>query len=87
MRYTKWALLLFGAGLVFGLAVVSVPLPNWARAASLTMAGGIALLPLAAVLDWRRRSAAPAKRRPRKAAARRRPAQRRPGGTSKAKRK
>ena len=76
MRYSKWALLLFGAGMVFGLAVVSLPLPQYARAASAAMAAGIALLPVALYADWRRRSTRP-NRRPRKSTARRRATPRR----------
>jgi hypothetical protein len=59
MRYSKWALLIFGAGAVLGLAVVSAGLPRLGRVASLTMAVGIALLPVALVADWRRSNAPP----------------------------
>jgi hypothetical protein len=55
MRYSKWALLIFGAGLVLGLAVVAAKLPSLARVASLAMAAGIIALPFAAAVDWRRR--------------------------------
>jgi len=72
MRYTRTALLVFGAGAVFGLVVVSVRLPGLARVASAAMALGILALPAAFVIDWRRKAtAAPAKRR-------RKPASRRP---------
>ncbi len=62
MRYSKSALLLFGAGLVLGLAVVSANLPALARIASLAMAAGIVLLPVAIVADLRRTRPLPAKR-------------------------
>ena len=65
MRYTKAALLIFGAGGLLGLVVVSADLPGLARLASLTMAAGLALLPVALIADWRRRPPAkPARRRP-----------------------
>ncbi|HEV2187294.1 MAG TPA: hypothetical protein VGR70_08805 [Stellaceae bacterium] len=68
LRYSKWALLVFGAGGLLGLAVVSVPVPRLGRVASVAMAFGILALPVALILDWRRKTpAAPAKRR-RKAA-------------------
>jgi hypothetical protein len=68
LRYSKIALLVFGAGLVLGLVVVSVRLPGLARVASVAMALGIAALPVTLFADWRRKPpAAPAKRR-RKAA-------------------
>jgi len=47
VRYSKTALLIFGAGLVLGLVVVAVEIPGLGRLASLAMAAGIALLPLA----------------------------------------
>jgi hypothetical protein len=72
LRYSKWALLVFGAGLVLGLVVVSVRLPGFARLASLAMALGIAALPVALIADWWHKApAAPTKRR-RKSATRRR---------------
>ena len=85
MRYSKWALLLFGAGLVSGLAVVSVPLPRFGWMASLAMATGIVLLPVAAIADLRRRipAAQAGKRRSRSKTRRRAPARR---GRAKAKR-
>jgi hypothetical protein len=55
MRYSRYALLLFGAGMLLGLVVVSAKLPGLERVASLAMAGGIVLLPVATVADWRRR--------------------------------
>jgi hypothetical protein len=69
LRYSKTALLLFGAGLVVGLAVVSVPLPRLARVASIAMALGIAALPATLMVDWRRRTsgATPAPKRRRTA--------------------
>jgi len=74
LRYSKSALLVFGAGLVLGLVVVSVRLPGFARAASLAMALGIAALPVALIADWWRKApTAPAKRR-RKSAGKRRTA-------------
>jgi multisubunit Na+/H+ antiporter MnhB subunit len=59
MRYSRYALLLFGAGMLFGLVVVSAKLPGLGRVASLTMAAGIVLLPVAAIADWRRRAPRP----------------------------
>src|SRR5580704_707888 len=58
MRYTKAALLVFGAGAVLGLAVVSARLDAFARVASMTMALGIAALPLTIFADLRRRGMA-----------------------------
>jgi hypothetical protein len=55
LRYSKIALLTFGAGLVLGLAVVAAKLPSLARVASLAMAAGIVALPFTAAADWRRR--------------------------------
>jgi hypothetical protein len=52
MRYTKRALLLFGAGLVLGLVLVSANLSGLERIASLAMAAAILLLPIALVADW-----------------------------------
>jgi hypothetical protein len=52
MRHSKHALLLFGAGGVLGLAVVSTGLSGLGRIASLTMAAGLVLLPIAFVTDW-----------------------------------
>jgi hypothetical protein len=52
MPYSKWALLAFGGGLVLGLIVVSAGLPLLGWVASLAMAAGVALLPVALVADW-----------------------------------
>jgi hypothetical protein len=52
MRYTKRALLIFGAGLVLGLVLVAANLAWVGWAASATMATGLALLPAAVVVDW-----------------------------------
>jgi hypothetical protein len=76
MRYTVWALLIFGAGAVLGLVLVSANLTRLGWAASATMAASLAALPAALVADWwshrpwrkpqkkgRKRSAAPARKR------------------------
>jgi hypothetical protein len=77
MRYSKWALLLFGAGALLGLAVVSAGLPKLGRVASLAMAAGIVLLPVGFIADWRRRTAPkPTKRRAPAKGKRRTPARR-----------
>jgi ABC-type nickel/cobalt efflux system permease component RcnA len=52
MPYSKWALLLFGGGLVLGLVVVSADLPLLGWVASFAMAVGTALLPVALAADW-----------------------------------
>jgi hypothetical protein len=52
MRYSKWALLLFGAGALLGLVVVSANLSGLGRIASVAMAAGAALLPVAMIADW-----------------------------------
>jgi hypothetical protein len=52
MPYSKRALLLFGGGLVLGLIVVSADLPVLGWVANLAAAAGIALLPIALVVDW-----------------------------------
>ena len=54
MRYSKLALLIFGLGLVLGLAVVAAEWWNYARIPSLLMALGIAAIPVAIFFDWRR---------------------------------
>jgi hypothetical protein len=59
MRYTKLALLIFGAGMLLGLAVVSANLSGLGRIASLTMAAGIMLVPVALIADLRRRQPKP----------------------------
>jgi hypothetical protein len=75
LRYSKLALLMFGAGLVLGLVVVSVRLPGLARIASLAMALGIAALPVALIADWWHKTpAAPAKQHRKKASGKRRAA-------------
>jgi hypothetical protein len=58
MRWSRAALLVFGAGLLLGLAVVSAELRGLARVASWTMALGLAALPVAIVADLRRREPA-----------------------------
>jgi hypothetical protein len=63
MRYSKIALLIFGAGLVLGLVVVVAELSAFGRVASVTMAFGIVMLPAALIMDWRRARAPPPKRR------------------------
>lgn len=72
MRYTKSALLLFGFGLLLGLAIVSADLLRWGWTASTAMALGLVLIPVGAVLDVRRR----AKRGNGRAVSRKRPARR-----------
>jgi hypothetical protein len=54
MRCAKFALLVFGAGLLLGLTVVVAKIDALARVASLSMALGIIALPIGAILDWRR---------------------------------
>jgi len=88
MRYTKIALLTFGAGLILGLAVVVVEIQPLGRIASGLMALGLFGIPVGMIVDWRlatRTVRKPAKRRakspPRRAAAsapRRRPQPRKP---------
>ena len=53
MRYTKTALLTFGAGLVLGLVVVVVDLGALARVASGLMALGLIGIPIGLAVDWR----------------------------------
>ena len=87
MRYTKTALLMFGAGLVLALVVIAAELDGLERVASAVMALGIAAVPVGMAVDWRlatRAARAPPKRRgkPRarraSAAVRRRPGPRKP---------
>jgi hypothetical protein len=52
MRYSGWALLVFGAGGVLGLVLVSANLTALGWTASATMAAGIAALPVTLVADW-----------------------------------
>ena len=54
MRYTKAALLTFGAGLVLALVVVAIDVPGLERVASAAMALGIAAIPIGMAIDWRR---------------------------------
>jgi hypothetical protein len=53
MRYTKIALLTFGAGLIAGLVVVVGEMDRLDRVASGLMALGLAALPLGMLADWR----------------------------------
>src|ERR1700737_4627194 len=53
MRYTKTALLMFGAGLVLALVVVGAELDGLERVASTVMALGIAAVPVGMAVDWR----------------------------------
>ena len=53
MRYTKAALLTFGAGLVLALVVVAIDVPGLERVASAAMALGIAAIPIGMAIDWR----------------------------------
>ena len=87
MRYTKTALLMFGAGLVLALVVIAAELDRFERVASAVMALGIAAIPIGMAIDWRlatraaarppRRPAKPRTRRP-APATRRRAAPRKP---------
>ena len=65
MRYTKRALLTFGAGLVLGLIIVVLGWDPIGRLAAGLMALGIAAIPIALVVDWhtKARPAPPANRR------------------------
>ena len=73
MRYTKTALLTFGAGLVLALVVVATETEGLARVASAVMALGIAAIPIGMAVDWRlaTRAPRPTSRRPSKAGTRR----------------
>jgi len=53
MRYTKTALLTFGAGVVLALVVVATETQGLARVASAAMALGIAAIPVGMAIDWR----------------------------------
>jgi hypothetical protein len=53
MRYTKIALLTFGAGLALGLLVVVVEIDWLGRVASSLMALGLAAVPFGMIVDWR----------------------------------
>ena len=76
MRYTKTALLMFGAGLVLALVVIAAELDGLERVASALMAIGIAAVPVGMAVDWRlaTRAAARPPRRRGKPPARRAPA-------------
>ena len=52
MRYTKAALLIFGAGILLGLAVVAAELAGIERVASGVMALGLVLLPVGLALGY-----------------------------------
>jgi len=81
MRYTKTALLLFGAGLVLALVVIAAELDGLERVASAVMALGIAAVPVGMAVDWRlatRAAKRPAKRRGKPRARRAAPVTRRP---------
>jgi hypothetical protein len=65
MRYTGYALLVFGTGLLVGLGVIAADLPAFGRVASGLMALGIAALPLTMLADWRRAARPPPKRQAR----------------------
>ena len=71
MRYTKIALLIFGAGLVLGLVVVVIEFDWLDRVASSLMALGLMAVPLGMIVDWRLAMKPP--RRPAKARGRSRP--------------
>ncbi len=59
MRYTKTALLTFGAGLLLALIVVAADLVKFQRVASAAMALGIAAIPIGMIVDWRLATRAP----------------------------
>ena len=59
MRYTKIALLTFGAGLVLALVVVATETQGLERVASAAMAFGIAGIPIGMAVDWRRATRGP----------------------------
>lgn len=66
MRYTKLALLVFGAGLMLGVIVIAGDIDALARFASGLMALGISAIPFGIAFDWRRAIRAapqPAKKR------------------------
>ena len=52
MRYTKLALLTFGAGLTLALIAVAVDIVQMQRIASTAMALGIAAIPIGMAVDW-----------------------------------
>jgi hypothetical protein len=89
MRYTKTALLTFGAGLLLALVVVATEAQGLARVASSAMVLGIAAIPVGMAVDWRRatrvlRRAPTRRRKPRTrrvaTPARRRAGPRKPAG-------
>ena len=89
MRYTKTALLTFGAGLVLALTVVATETQGLERVASAAMALGIVAIPIGMAVDWRLATRVPrrplrrrGKPRTRRAgpAARRRARPRKPAG-------
>jgi hypothetical protein len=53
MRYTKFALLIFGLGLVLGLVIVAGEFARLERVASAVMALGLVLVPVALFADGR----------------------------------
>jgi hypothetical protein len=73
MRYTRVALLAFGLGLVLGLVVIAADIKALERFASGLMALGIAAIPIAVIMDFRRalKAVSRAPRRRAKAPARR----------------
>ncbi len=62
MRYTKIALLTFGAGLVLGLVVVVAEIDWLDRAASGLIALGLIAVPLGMIVDWRLATRPPRRR-------------------------
>jgi hypothetical protein len=62
MRYTKTALLTFGAGLVLALVVVVTETQGLYRVASAAMALGIAAIPIGMAVDWRLATRVPRRR-------------------------
>ncbi|MGH7046660.1 MAG: hypothetical protein ACREE2_09785 [Stellaceae bacterium] len=71
MRYTKIALLTFGAGLLLGLAVVVLEIDRLDRVASGVMALGLLAVPLGMIVDWRLATRPRSVRKPAKFPARR----------------
>ena len=72
MRYTKAALLTFGAGIVLAMIVIATEIKPMQHIASTVMALGIAAIPVGMAVDWRlaTRAPRPAGRRRGKSAAR-----------------
>jgi hypothetical protein len=52
MQFTRYTLLLFGAGALLGLLLVSANLSGLGIAASALMAAALLFLPVALVVDW-----------------------------------